>query len=296
MPRRLRTVPIVLAAVLATLVATALAGPAEAKGHPPKRQAVTMLHKQLAVPHRAASLGNLHATSRARRPTRTRTRRVHCGPAPRSSRRSSPRPAGGGPGCGLLARPARPLPPGRERQGWDEMTDKPFLNDPVGRGQNYGAGWGLVTGRMTAFTRSRRQGLGGRGQRWGVAQTATAARTWRTDNYGSAPASGRCAGDLPGQPLDLGRNRRGEQRLGEPVRRRRLPAAVRVQRLAAGRGHRDERCRRAPDHLDREVRLRRDEPRTLPSRAGRRREARMEAGAAARRAGALPADALTSPT
>lgn len=42
---------------------------------------------------------------------------------------------------------------------WNEITDKPFLNDPVpGRGpttlSNYGVNWGLVTGRMTALTTS----------------------------------------------------------------------------------------------------------------------------------------------
>jgi hypothetical protein len=35
---------------------------------------------------------------------------------------------------------------------WDEVTDKPFVNDPIPRGQNYGVGWGDVTGRMTALT------------------------------------------------------------------------------------------------------------------------------------------------
>lgn len=43
---------------------------------------------------------------------------------------------------------------------WRAVTDKPFLNDPVpGRGpnspwDNYGTGWGLVSGRMTALTSS----------------------------------------------------------------------------------------------------------------------------------------------
>src|SRR3954453_6965249 len=37
---------------------------------------------------------------------------------------------------------------------WDEITDKPFLNDPVDRGANFGVGWGLVTGRLTALTHS----------------------------------------------------------------------------------------------------------------------------------------------
>ncbi len=35
---------------------------------------------------------------------------------------------------------------------WSSPTDKPFLNDPIDRGANFGVGWGLVTGRMTALT------------------------------------------------------------------------------------------------------------------------------------------------
>ena len=35
---------------------------------------------------------------------------------------------------------------------WSEITKRPFLNDPVNRGANFGVGWGFVTGRMTAFT------------------------------------------------------------------------------------------------------------------------------------------------
>jgi hypothetical protein len=35
---------------------------------------------------------------------------------------------------------------------WQEVTNKPFLNDPVDRGEDYGAGFRYVTGRMTAVT------------------------------------------------------------------------------------------------------------------------------------------------
>ncbi|MDX6546342.1 MAG: hypothetical protein QOG02_2116 [Gaiellales bacterium] len=35
---------------------------------------------------------------------------------------------------------------------WSEITAKPFINDPINRGFNFGVGWGNVTGRMTAFT------------------------------------------------------------------------------------------------------------------------------------------------
>lgn len=37
---------------------------------------------------------------------------------------------------------------------WNELTARPFLNDPVNRGDNFGVGWYFVSGRMTAFTSS----------------------------------------------------------------------------------------------------------------------------------------------
>ena len=37
---------------------------------------------------------------------------------------------------------------------WTSPTDKPFFNDPINRGFNYGVGHGIVTGRMTALTAS----------------------------------------------------------------------------------------------------------------------------------------------
>ena len=52
--------------------------------------------------------------------------------------------------AGTKAANALPVAPGR----WSELTDLPFLNDPINRGQNYGVGWGHVTGRMTALTAS----------------------------------------------------------------------------------------------------------------------------------------------
>jgi hypothetical protein len=35
---------------------------------------------------------------------------------------------------------------------WREVTNKPFVDDPLPRGDNYGVGWGDVTGRITALT------------------------------------------------------------------------------------------------------------------------------------------------
>jgi len=59
------------------------------------------------------------------------------------------------PAAGLLAAQAAanrlPAYPG----SWREVTDKPFLNDPINRGFNYGVGHYIVTGRMTSFTTSR---------------------------------------------------------------------------------------------------------------------------------------------
>ena len=58
------------------------------------------------------------------------------------------------PTAGLVAAQAAgaalPVSPG----SWDEVTDKPFLNDPVDRGANFGVGYGNVTGRMTGLTHS----------------------------------------------------------------------------------------------------------------------------------------------
>jgi hypothetical protein len=181
-PRRLRTVPVVLAAVLATLTATALAGPADAKGHPPQRQAVTMLHKQLAVPHRMAAGGDRTSQqgteadededeAQALRARTSYEQAIVAAPAPVA------------PAAGLLAagQAAAALPTKGNR--WDEVTDKPFLNDPVGRGQNYGVGHGLVTGRMTSFT-ARGGTVWAGSASGGVWRTSNRGRTWTTDNKG----------------------------------------------------------------------------------------------------------------
>ena len=62
---------------------------------------------------------------------------------------------------------------------WDEVTDKPFLNDPVDRGANFGVGWGDVTGRMTAFTHSGTT----------VYAAAASGGVWRSTNNGKHLAS-----------------------------------------------------------------------------------------------------------
>ena len=174
---RLRTVPVVAAAVLAILIAAAVASPADAKGHPPKRQAVTMLHKQLGVPQRAAALGVRTAAEDEENEAESLRARTEYEQSIIAA------PAEVAPAAGLLAatRAAAALP--SRGRGWDEVTDKPFLNDPVGRGQNYGVGWGLVTGRMTAFTARGRTVWAGSAS-GGVWRTRNQGRSWRTDNSG----------------------------------------------------------------------------------------------------------------
>src|SRR6476659_6657271 len=59
---------------------------------------------------------------------------------------------------------------------WSEITTRPFLNDPVNRGANFGVGWGNVTGRMTAFTAA-----GG-----ALYAGSASGGVWRTPNGGSS--------------------------------------------------------------------------------------------------------------
>jgi hypothetical protein len=176
---RLRTVPVVGVAVLATLVAAGLAGPADAKGHPAKRTAVTMLHKQLAVPQRSAAHRGPATTQAEDEGNEAESLRA------RTEFEQSIIAAPGdlAPAAGLLAanRAATALP--TRGRGWDEVTDKPFLNDPVGRGDNYGVGWGLVTGRMTAFT-ARGGAVWAGSASGGVWRSTNRGRTWHTDNSG----------------------------------------------------------------------------------------------------------------
>ena len=63
-------------------------------------------------------------------------------------------PAVSAPTAGLVAatRAAAGLP--TYAGTWHETTGKPFVNDPIDRGANYGVGWNDVTGRMTALTHS----------------------------------------------------------------------------------------------------------------------------------------------
>ena len=133
---------------------------------------------------------------------------------------------------------------------WDEVTDKPFLNDPVDRGANFGVGWGDVTGRMTALTHSGST----------VYAAAASGGVWRSheqrqdleprSNAGLPRLSVGALATDPAGRLGLGRHRRGQQRVREPVRRRRLPAGQGLEHLAAGRRLRAVRLRHLPHRLD----------------------------------------------
>ncbi|MGI3785852.1 MAG: WD40/YVTN/BNR-like repeat-containing protein, partial [Janthinobacterium lividum] len=175
----------VLAAVLATLTATALSSPALATGHPPKRQAVMMLHKQLAVPQRVAALGQASRQGSASAQESGEDEDEAGSLLARTDYEQSivSAPAAVAPAAGLLAagRAAAALPTKGAR--WDEVTDKPFLNDPVGRGQNYGVGWGVVTGRMTSLT-ARGGTVWAGSASGGVWRTTDRGATWRTDDKG----------------------------------------------------------------------------------------------------------------
>ena len=226
---RLRAVPVVAAAVLAMLTVTALASPADAKGHPAKRQAVTMLHKQLGVPQRAAALGVrvAHEGENGEAETlRARTeyqQSIIAAPAEVA-------PAGGLLAAALARAAALPV----RGRGWNEATDKPFLNDPVGPRPELRRGSWPGHGPDDRIHRPRPHRLGRLGQRRSVAHP----RSGPYLAYGQlrpAATGHRRARHLPGQRLGLGRHRGREQLVGWPVRRRDLPAASRFPHLAPGR-------------------------------------------------------------
>jgi hypothetical protein len=56
------------------------------------------------------------------------------------------------PAAGLVAAQAQAAALPNVGGRWDQVTDKPFLDDPINRGANFGVGWGYITGRMTALT------------------------------------------------------------------------------------------------------------------------------------------------
>ncbi|GAA3634495.1 exo-alpha-sialidase [Microlunatus ginsengisoli] len=66
---------------------------------------------------------------------------------------------------------------------WRPVTNKPFLNDPIARGANYGEGYGLITGRMTSFTSAGRYVYAGSAS-GGVWRSSDNGAHWRTVNRG----------------------------------------------------------------------------------------------------------------
>src|SRR4051794_23036699 len=66
---------------------------------------------------------------------------------------------------------------------WNEVTDKPFLNDPIPRGANYGVGHYIITGRMTAFTSTSDAVYAGSAS-GGVWRTTDKGVTWQPVNAG----------------------------------------------------------------------------------------------------------------
>lgn len=66
---------------------------------------------------------------------------------------------------------------------WTSPTNKPFVNDPINRGFNYGVGHGMVTGRMTALTGSGRTVYAGSAS-GGVWRSDDRGRNWSPVNRG----------------------------------------------------------------------------------------------------------------
>lgn len=137
-----------------------------------------MLHKGLAVSQRAASAG---ARQQSEEDGGDEAKALRARAEFEQSIVAAP--GAVAPAAGLLAatRAAAALPTSRGH--WDEVTDKPFLNDPVGRGQNYGVGHGLITGRMTSLI-SRGSKVWAGSASGGVWRTSNRGRTWQTDNKG----------------------------------------------------------------------------------------------------------------
>ena len=86
-------------------------------------------------------------------------------------------PASTVPSRGLLAAVAAASHMRSTGGSWSEVTRRPFINDPIDRGANYGVGWGYVTGRMTAFTSSGRTLYAG-GASGGVWRSTNQGRSW----------------------------------------------------------------------------------------------------------------------
>ncbi len=89
---------------------------------------------------------------------------------------------------------------------WYEVTAKPFVNDPIPRGANYGAGWGDVTGRLTSLTHSGSVVFAGSAS-GGVWRSYDDGAHWHAGQRRPAAALGRRDRDRPARRLGLGRHR-----------------------------------------------------------------------------------------
>jgi hypothetical protein len=114
---------------------------------------------------------------------------------------------------------------------WSELTDVPYLNDPIPgypieSFSNWGAGWGVVSGRMTALATSGNDVYAG-GADGGVWKTTDLGKTWKYWSRGLPRIS---VGDLRTNPADgsvwVG--------LGEPNTNSDANSAMGIYRLAKG--------------------------------------------------------------
>lgn len=116
---------------------------------------------------------------------------------------------------------------------WTSPTDKPFLNDPINRGFNYGVGHGVVTGRMTALTASGGTVYAGSAS-GGVWRSSDKGGHWHTVNNGLPRLSvGAIATDPGDGSIWVGTgeaNNAGENQYGTGVYRL-APGSSRWQKI-----------------------------------------------------------------
>ena len=99
-------------------------------------------------------------------------------------------------------------------RNWHALTDKPFLNDPVPGYRDpvwsdFGSGYGLVTGRMTALTASGGAIFAG-GADGGVWKSTDRGGHWRFWSTGLPRLSIGALATNPARRIGMGRPRRGE--------------------------------------------------------------------------------------
>ncbi len=165
---------------------------------------------------------------------------------------------------------------GTKGGSWRAITDKPFQNDPVPGYRdpvwsNFGSGYGLVTGRISALTSAGGAIFAG-GADGGVWKSTNQRRALDVLVGGPAAPLDRRSRHRPEGWLGVGRPRRGEHRLRELQRVRRVPTGRRRPHLASRRWDGTP----EPQHLPHPLRLgwarlRGHERRALPAQRGGRR-------------------------